>query len=106
MRDESMKNYAALYTDERRAATEKKIASISCPILVHHGDVHLLRKINFDIVFPAIQAAGKTLIIKNYPGEDHGFYWGNRTSEETVDSVVSSTLEFIKPLLKAPPARQ
>ena len=104
MRDESMKNYAALYTDERRAATEKKIAAISCPILVHHGDVHLLRKINFEIVFPAIQAAGKTLLIKNYPGEDHGFYWGNRTSEATVNAVVANTLDFILPLLKSPPA--
>jgi len=99
-----MKNYETLYTEERRLATEKKIDAISCPLLVHHGDIHPLRKINFEIVFPAIEKAGKTILIKRYPGEDHGFYWGNRTSEATVEAVVSSTLEFIEPLLKSPPA--
>lgn len=104
MRDRSMKEYAKLYTDERRKATEAKIAAISCPILVHHGDIHLLKNINFDIVFPAIKAAEKTLIVKHYPGENHGFYWGNRTSEATVDAVVANTLAFIEPLLKTKPA--
>ncbi|MEC5125254.1 dienelactone hydrolase family protein [Verrucomicrobiales bacterium BCK34] len=106
MRDRSMKEYATLYTDEHRKATEAKIAAISCPILVHHGDVHLLKNINFDIVFPAIEKAGKTLVIKRYPGEDHGFYWGNRTSEATVDLVVANTRAFIEPLLKTKPAGQ
>lgn len=104
MRDRSMKEYATLYTDERKAATEAKIAAISCPLLVHHGDVHLLKNINFDIIFPAIEKAGKTLVVKRYPGEDHGFYWGNRTSEATVDAVVTSTRDFIEPLLKSKPA--
>ncbi len=106
MRDRSMKEYATLYTDERRKATEAKIAGISCPLLVHHGDIHLLKRINFDLVFPAIEKAGKTLVVKNYPGEDHGFYWGNRTSTRTVDSVVANTREFIEPLLKSKPAGQ
>ena len=105
-RESSMKDYAELYTDERREATEQKIAAISCPILIHHGDTHPLKKINFDIVFPAIQDAGKTLVIKKYPGQDHGFYWGNRTSEETLNRVIRNTLEFIKPLLKSRPADQ
>jgi len=104
MRDKSMKDYPTLYTDERRKATEAKIARIACPLLIHHGDTHPLKKINFDIVFPAIEKAGKTMVIKHYPGEDHGFYWGNRTSEKVLDSVVSSTLEFIEPLLKSQPA--
>ncbi len=106
MRDKSMKEYATLYNDERRKATEAKIAGISCPLLVHHGDRHLLKNISFDIVFPAIEAAGKTLVIKRYPVEDHGFYWGNRTSEATVDLVVANTREFIEPLLKSKPAAQ
>lgn len=106
MRDRSMKEYATLYTDERRKATEAKIAAISSPLLVHHGDVHPLRKINFEVVFPAIQKAEKSITVKHYPGENHGFYWGNRTSEETVNSVVSSTLEFISPFLNSPPAKR
>lgn len=104
MRDPAMKDYSTLYNEERRAATEAKIAKISCPILVHHGDVHLLRKINFEVVFPAIEKAGKTLVVKRYPGEDHGFYWGNRTSEAVVEAVVASTREFIEPHLKTKPA--
>ena len=106
MRDPAMKEYPTLYTEERRAATEAKIAKISCPILVHHGDRHLLRKINFDVIFPAIETAGKTLEVKHYPGEDHGFYWGNRTSEAVVEAVVASTREFIEPLLKTKPLAQ
>lgn len=104
MREPAMRDYKTLYTEERRHATEKKIGTISCPLLIHHGDTHPLNKINFDIVFPAIEEAGKTIVIKRYPGENHGFYWGNRTSEATVEAVVSSTLEFIEPLLKSPPA--
>lgn len=103
-REESMKSYATLYTDERRQATEVKIAAISCPILIHHGDTHPLKKINFDIVFPAIQDAGKTLVVNTYPGEDHGFYWGNRTSTETLEQVIANSLAFIEPLLHSLPA--
>jgi len=106
MREPSMKDYRELYTEERRKATEAKIAAISCPILIHHGDVHPLKKINFDIVFPAIEKAGKSMVVKNYPGENHGFYWGNRTSEAVLESVVANTLEFIEPLLKSKPAEQ
>lgn len=102
-RESSMKDFPTLYTDERKESTEKKIAAISCPILIHHGDTHPLKGINFELVFPAIQKAGKEIVIKQYPGEDHGFYWGNRTSEETLNSVINSTLEFIEPLLKSKP---
>jgi len=103
-RESSMKDFESLYTDERRQATEEKIVSISCPILIHHGDTHPLKGINFELVFPAIERAGKTIAVERYPGENHGFYWGNRTSQDTLDSVVSSTLEFVEPLLKSEPA--
>lgn len=105
-RESSMKDYPTLYTDELREIMERKIAAISCPILIHHGDRHPLRKINFDLIFPAIEAAGKTIIIESYPGEDHGFYWGNRTSTETVEKVVRSSLDFVTPLLKTAPAER
>lgn len=104
MREPAMRDYRELYTEEHRRKTEAKIANFSCPILVHHGDRHPLRKINFDIVFPAIKDAGKSITIEMYPGEDHGFYWGNRTSEATVEKVVKTTRAFIDPLLKTKPA--
>ena len=104
VREKAMKDFRILYTDKHRKETEAKIDAISCPLLVHHGDQHPLRKINFDLLFPAMEAAGKTLEIKLYPGEDHGFYWGNRTTEETVNAVVANTRKFIEPLLKTKPA--
>ncbi|MCH1410421.1 MAG: hypothetical protein L7V87_15440 [Verrucomicrobiales bacterium] len=61
-------------------------------------------KIKFEIVFPAIEKAGKSLTIEMYPGENHGFCWGNQTSEETVIKVVSTARAFIDPLLKTKPA--
>ncbi|MDF1824774.1 MAG: dienelactone hydrolase family protein [Verrucomicrobiales bacterium] len=102
-RESSMKDYPTLYTDELREIMERKIAAISCPILIHHGDRHPLKNINFDLIFPTIEAAGKSLRIENYPGEDHGFYWGNRTSTETVEKVLRSSLDFIEPLLTSKP---
>lgn len=103
-RESSMTDFATLYTDERRGITEQKIEAISCPVLIHHGDTHPLKRINFELVFPAIQKAGKKIVIRKYPGEDHGFYWGNRTTKETVDQVVKSSIEFIEPLMKSKPA--
>ncbi|MEM7600290.1 MAG: alpha/beta hydrolase [Verrucomicrobiota bacterium] len=104
MREKSMRDYASLYTAERKTRTEEKISRISSPLLIHHGDVHPLRKINFEILFPAIEAAGKSLLVKTYPGEDHGFYWGNRTTEKTVEAVVQSTLDFVETRINTRPS--
>lgn len=103
MREPAMRDFANLYGERQRAATEAKISRISCPILIHHGDVHLLKRINFELVFPAIEHAGKQITVLTYPGEQHGFYWGYHTSEQTLNRVVRSTFEFIEPLLKSAP---
>jgi len=47
--------------------------------------------ISFDIVFPAIQPAGKPLMVKTYPGQHPGFYCGIQTNEEGLDRAVTST---------------
>ncbi|MEO0448465.1 MAG: alpha/beta hydrolase [Verrucomicrobiota bacterium] len=98
-REESMRDCLTLYSERHRLHTERKMAAISCPILIHHGDVHPLKKINFEIVFPGIQKAGKSMVIKKYPGQQHGFYWGNHTDEATLELVVANTVEFLAPLL-------
>lgn len=105
VREKSMRDFPTRYTDRHRAATNAKIRAISCPILIHHGDTHPLKDINFQLVFPAIEQAGKSLTVRKYPGEHHGFYWGNHTTAETVDAVINSSLTFLSPLLKTKPAK-
>ena len=34
------------YNDERKALTQKKIKTISCPVLILHGDQHALKNLN------------------------------------------------------------
>lgn len=102
-RDSVIRSPQEFYTDEIRERTEAKIAAIDCPILIHHGDQHLLKIINFEIVFPAIESAGKTLVVKKYPGQPHGFYWGNKTDLETLERLIANTREFLEPLLKTKP---
>ncbi|MEM1444163.1 MAG: prolyl oligopeptidase family serine peptidase, partial [Verrucomicrobiota bacterium] len=104
MREPAMRDFKTLYGEAERKATEAKIANISCPILIHHGDVHLLKRINFELVFPAIERAGKSLTVLTYPREQHGFYWGYHTNEMTLNKVVENSFEFIEPLLKSAPA--
>lgn len=105
-REDSMKTFQARYTEEKRKTTEAKINAIQCPILIHHGDQHLLRKINFELVFPAIEKAGKSLTVEKYPGEQHGFYWGYHTTTETLNTVFERSIKFIEPLLNTPAAQQ
>ncbi|MBB3209070.1 dipeptidyl aminopeptidase/acylaminoacyl peptidase [Rhodopirellula rubra] len=100
VREDCMKRPLHYYTDIQRQQTEQKIDAIRCPILIHHGDTHPLKKMNNEILFPAITAAGKDLRVIIYPGEQHGFYWGNHTQTSTVDRVVASTLQFVESLSK------
>ena len=65
-----------LYTDELKAYTRQKMQGITCPVLILHGDQHALKKFNFDVFVPELEALGKTVILEKYPGENHGFYWG------------------------------
>ncbi len=66
------------YTPERQALTRAKIRRIRCPIFIAHGDQHPLKKINHEIFIPELRAAGKDVTVIVYPGEQHGFYWGQR----------------------------
>jgi acetyl esterase/lipase len=65
------------YTPEFQKIFRAKIAKIQCPILVIQGDVDRrvipVNKWNYDILFPELRAAGKTLDVKVYPGQMHCF---------------------------------
>ena len=66
----------ALFTDETREFTRRKLSSLSTPALVLHGDVHALKHFNLGVFVPEMEALGKPVTVNLYPGEPHGFYWG------------------------------
>ncbi len=66
----------ALYTDSIRDLTRRKLAGLSTPTLVLHGDVHALKAFNIGLFVPEMEALGKPVVLKMYSGEPHGFYWG------------------------------
>ena len=65
-----------LYTPELRDHTRSKLEGLSTPTLILHGDQHALKKFNFGILIPEMESMGKPVTVIRYPGEFHGFYWG------------------------------
>lgn len=65
-----------LYTDSIRDLTRRKLSGLATPTLVLHGDVHALKAFNLGVFVPEMEALGKPVALKTYPGEPHGFYWG------------------------------
>ncbi len=66
----------ALYTGALRERTREKLAGLSAPTLILHGDVHALKKFNLGLFVPEMEALGKPVKVITYEGEPHGFYWG------------------------------
>jgi acetyl esterase/lipase len=58
--------------------------------------------LNGEIFLPELKAAGVDVEYKVYPGNPHGFYWGNQTTSETVERFLSDSDAFLKPRLKTP----
>ena len=67
------------WTPELQKFTREKIRKIHCPVFIVYGDKSAINKINHEIVIPELQAAGKQLETKLYPGKAHGF---SKNSEE------------------------
>ena len=65
-----------LYTAELRKRTRDKLRGLECPVLILHGDVHALKKFNLGLFVPEMRELGKDVVVRTYPGEPHGFYWG------------------------------
>ena len=69
-------NAKALFTESVRDLTRRKLKGLAAPTLVLHGDVHALKAFNLGVFVPEMEALGKPVAVKIYPGEPHGFYWG------------------------------
>jgi dipeptidyl aminopeptidase/acylaminoacyl peptidase len=63
------------YTARHRQLTREKLGKIRCPVIVTHGDVSALKKINFEFFFPELMSAGKKVTISIHPGMEHGLSW-------------------------------
>ena len=66
----------ALYDDDIRQHTRKKLSGLAAPTLILHGDVHAIKAFNLGLFVPEMQALGKPVSVKTYSAEPHGFYWG------------------------------
>ena len=51
------------FTGQHRQLTREKLSKIRCPVIVTHGDVSALKKINFEFFFPELMNAGKKVTI-------------------------------------------
>lgn len=65
-----------LYTPALQRRTRAKMEKLNTPTLILHGDQHQLKKFNFDLFVPEMVAMGKDVTLMKFPGEFHGFYWG------------------------------
>ncbi len=72
----------ALYTPEIRKRTRNKLAGLSTPTLILHGDQHVIKNFNFGVFIPEMEAMGAPVTVNKYPGEPHGFYWGQGRNPE------------------------
>jgi acetyl esterase/lipase len=61
------------YTPEIQKITREKIAKVQCPMFFGEGGVHVINRINNEIVFPEFVKAGKKIEVVLYPGQNHGF---------------------------------
>ena len=92
-----------LYTDELRQYTRKKMKGITCPVLILHGDKHALKKFNFDVFVPELEALDKNVVVKKYPGENHGFYWGRSKNPAMPLKANRDADAFFKEFMKVQP---
>lgn len=96
-------NPQELYTDELKRFTRKKMKGISCPVLILHGDKHALKKFNFDLFIPELDALGKKVVVKKYAGENHGFYWGRSKNPSMPLKANRDADAFFKEFIEAQP---
>ena len=92
-----------LYTDELKQHTRKKMEGIECPVLILHGDQHALKKFNFEVFVPELEALGKNVVVEKYPGENHGFYWGRSKNPKMPLTANRDSDAFFKKYIRVPP---
>lgn len=108
-------SYADCYTPARRDATRKTLERIEAPILIVHGDqpiagVDQLRPLDAVLV-PELEALGKRVERRAYPGQSHGFAFLSGVSPDPVPASTAAAAarffadaeRFIRDTLAAPP---
>ncbi len=95
-----MRDPKRFYTPELQRRTRDKIAKITCPILIAHGDQHPINKFNDEILIPELKKADKKLEVILYPGQPHTFYFGGKETAEASRKAFEDTHAFFKRHLK------
>lgn len=103
IRYEAINNPAAFWTPDIVSKIQDKIGRFQTPLLILHGDIHPLKKLNMDYIIPEIKKANKNLEVIIYPGKNHGFYWGTRVDAEFIESMIQDIRAFSEPHLKTRP---
>ena len=98
-----MENPLKHYPPDLQKLTRAKIAKIDCPVLIVHGDVHVINRINEQIIIPELKAAGKNYKEIYVPGAKHGYSMGSSGPEPALKFYEDSR-GFLKPILKTQPA--
>lgn len=93
----------ALYTEEIREITRRKLSGLATPALVLHGDQHALKEFNFGVFVPEMEALGKQVTLKTYPGEPHGFYWGQGDDPTQALRANEDADAFLRNHIQVPP---
>jgi acetyl esterase/lipase len=98
------------FTPELRTRTLEKLRQVKVPVLLVHGDMHDLRKLNKPIFLPLMRKAGVKADYLEYAGYGHGFYfgggddrWGRGADLAVVEKVVNDVCAFLK---RAPEVRE
>lgn len=91
------------FTPELRARTLEKLRQVRAPVLIVHGDMHDLRKLNRPLFLPLMRQAGVKTDYLEYAGYGHGFYfgggddrWGKGADVEVVEKVVTDVRSFLE----------
>ena len=92
-----------LYTDAIRNRTREKLAGLSTPTLILHGDVHAIRKFNLGLFVPEMEALGKPVTVNMYVGEPHGFYWGRGRDPRKARQANEDAHEFLQRHVRVQP---
>jgi dipeptidyl aminopeptidase/acylaminoacyl peptidase len=102
-RYEAINNPEAFWTPDIVSKVQDKIGRFQTPLLILHGDIHPLKKLNMDYIIPEIKKAKKSLEVMIYPGKNHGFEWGTRVDAEFIESMIQDIREFAEPHLNTRP---
>lgn len=81
----------------------QKAKTIRAPVLILHGDIHPLKLMNHELFIPALREAGVNPVVKIFPHQGHGFYFGSGVNEAVVEKVVEDLRSFLSKHLAAVP---